>query len=139
MAKRKRGKRNPSAAQWAVLGVGGAVGLGLLGYGIYLAVKPKGAAETPDGSLGMPGETYEYRITPLTFEQRAARAALKQPSRPYDVNVYKGAEMVRYFNASTRRGGSNRARRWIDKQGGVAVCQAGCPQDVQRGMALPAI
>jgi hypothetical protein len=137
MARRRRGMMNPSKAQWAVLGVGGLAGLGLLGYGIYLAVKPASAAESGEGSLGLPGAVYEYRIIALTSTQRAARAALGQPARAFDVNVTLGGGQARYFNTMTRKEASSRARKWIAKQGGTAVCMHGCPQDIPIGVALP--
>lgn len=128
MARRRRRKKNPSAAQWAVITIGGLGGLGLLGWGIYELTRPASAAQTPDGALGLPGATYEYEVTALTSQQRAARAT-----------VYLDGQIVRFFIANTRKAASDRARKWIEKQGGVAVCTSGCPQGVTTGLALPPV
>lgn len=69
--RRRKKRKNPSTAQWVVLGVGGAVGLGLLGYGIYLAVKPAPTA-LPSGGGGFGGSAaaaylWSVRQTGSTF------------------------------------------------------------------------
>lgn len=70
MAKRRKKRRkNPSTAQWAVLGVGGVLGLGLLGYGLYLRRKSPSNGLPPEGQgggvfpEGEPGfEIYRYSV-----------------------------------------------------------------------------
>ena len=48
MARRQHRRRNFSKTQWVVLGVGGIVGLGLLGTGVYLfVIKEEAPAPTP--------------------------------------------------------------------------------------------
>ncbi len=54
--RRTRKKKNPTTAQKIVLAVGGAVSLGLVGYGIYLAVKKPPPSLPPD-ALGGGGPT----------------------------------------------------------------------------------
>lgn len=70
--RRKRKKKNPSTAQIAVLAVGSALGLGLVSYGIYLAVKKPAPSLPPEG-LGGVGptapETYSVFVRPLANGQ----------------------------------------------------------------------
>ena len=60
----RRKKKNPTTAQIVVLGIGGTIGVGLLGYGIYLAVKKPEPSLTPgpEGAVGM--NRWEYQVIP---------------------------------------------------------------------------
>lgn len=109
MAKgRSRKRKNPSTAQWFVLGIGGTVGLGLLGWGIYLAVKP--ATPALPGGTGFGGGTpavYSWsvsgsgnRFTPIVITPTGRRILL--PAVPN----YGAAQAA--------------ALRYIESQGGVA-------------------
>ena len=47
-------RRNPTRAQWGVLLGGGFVGLGLLAYGTYLAVRKRPPPQLSDLGLATP-------------------------------------------------------------------------------------
>jgi len=127
MARRRRRKKNPSGAQIAVLTIGGLAGAGLIGYGIYRLTRPTAASDTPEGGLGLPGATYEYRVQRMPF------------GRPYWALVYLDGAMIRVFSAKTAEKASDKARKWIAAQMGAAVCLSGCPGRVTPSQVLPPI
>ena len=60
--RRRRKKKNPTTAQIVVIAVGGTIGVGLVGYGIYLAVK-KPTPSLPEGGAG-PMNQWGYQVIP---------------------------------------------------------------------------
>lgn len=115
MARRRKTKRkkNPTTAQWVVLGVGGAVGLGLIGYGIHLAVKGRKALPTPPEGLGVGVPVWTYEVS-----------RTRQPGPiAFTAKVFKpdGTIAVYLQGFQTPAQAVGAAKAYIIGQGGVAV------------------
>lgn len=112
MAKRrKRKKKNPSTAQWIVLGVGSSLGLGLIGYGIYLAVRTP-QTQLPEGGVG-PGGIWEYKV----------RRGLRR-DRFVPWVTPPGGDAIRLKARRTAELAEQDAISYIEGLGGVAVPKA---------------
>lgn len=57
-----RKKKNPSTAQWVIIGVGSALGVGLVGYGVSRLVKGSGGGGDQSALGSGNGTVYEYTL-----------------------------------------------------------------------------
>ena len=125
MAKRRRRKKNPTTTQWIVLGVGGAVGLGLLGYGINLAVKNRKAEKqlgTPE-SAGAPEFQWQFTLRPVLDARGTKWTAIVYEPGGTNPQMLPGYQ--------TRGAAAGAAQGFIVGRGGTPVYRAKTDEVVQ--------
>lgn len=118
--RRKKKRRNPSTAQWVVLGVGGAVGLGLVGYGVHLMVKNRRSAKQIAGAEGAaaPVVQWKYSITDTGSGNASFVATVYAPD----------GSKTDLDNYSSEQAADDGARSFILVRGGVPIrIPAGAP------------
>lgn len=95
-----RRRKNPTKAQWVVLGVGGAIGLGLLGYGVAVTVRNRRRLAGP----------WQYTLHELDTGQWVPTI--------YEPGGRNPKELAQHVS---RRLADGAARSYIERKGGTPV------------------